>query len=272
MKLFPSLSDELAAWTQRQPVFFTGSAPTHGPHINVSPKGLTDSHFAVLTPNRCAYIDRTGSGCETISHAYENGRLVLMFMSFGPTPRILRLFCRARVVEYDQPAFQDLVKTISKDKEEAFDGARAVVVCDIWQVQTSCGYGVPRVKKGLYAPSDDDTTGPTTDIESLLRSGRAADSKLDELAVFEARPTLANWAEGQVQKNQMLGYQLLNNADSIDGLPGLKAARRAAGQMLWLGDLKAWGVRVAGEGSAVAVGFGAAVVLYFILRLFGVVL
>ena len=95
MKLYPSLSDELAAWAQQQPVFFTASAATHGRHINVSPKGLTDTHFAVLGPNRCAYIDRTGSGCETIAHAYENGRLCLMFTSFGAAPRILRLFCTA---------------------------------------------------------------------------------------------------------------------------------------------------------------------------------
>lgn len=261
MKLYPSLSQDLADWAQRQPVFFTGSAPTHAAHINVSPKGLTDSHFAVLSPNRCAYIDRTGSGCETISHAYENGRLCLMFNSFGNMPRILRLFCRASVVEWDQPAFAELVRTVSKGKREAFDGARAVVICDIWEVQTSCGYGVPRVKKGIYAPDED---GPVTPVEDLLHQGQHGE-KLDELAVFEARPTLDNWAGGQVQNNKMLGYQGTNNVTSIDGLPGLRAARRGVGQWLWAAEVRARVVRICAEKEAAAAGFASAVFLYFVL-------
>ncbi|KAG6037670.1 hypothetical protein E4U41_004857 [Claviceps citrina] len=90
MKLYPDLPPDLAAWAQRQPLFLTASAGTHAPHVNVSPKGLPDTHFAVLSPTRCAYVDRTGSGCETIAHAYENGRLCLMFMSFGAARRAAR--------------------------------------------------------------------------------------------------------------------------------------------------------------------------------------
>ncbi|EGR48091.1 uncharacterized protein TRIREDRAFT_63001 [Trichoderma reesei QM6a] len=247
MKLSPSLSDELARWAEQQPVFFTGSASTHGRHINVSPKGL-DAHFAVFGPNQCAYIDRTGSGCETISHAYENGRLCLMFMSFGPSPGILRLFCRATVVEWDQPAFPDLVRRIAKGKRETFDGARAVILCDIWQTQTSCGFGVPRVKKGIYT-SEDDGDDPSN-------AG---------LSVFEQRPTLDSYSAKQAQNNKTLGYQVTNNCSSLDGLPGLRAARREAGQRLWVGDLKARVRRIASEGEAVAVGFFLAVALYFVL-------
>ncbi|KAM0244776.1 hypothetical protein ACHAQJ_010718 [Trichoderma viride] len=267
MKLSPSLSDDLARWAELQPVFFTGSAATHGRRINVSPKGL-DAHFAVLGPNQCAYIDRTGSGCETISHAYENGRLCLMFMSFGPTPRILRLFCRVTVVEWDQPAFSALVRKVARDKREAFDGARAVILCDIWQTQTSCGFGVPRVKKGLYSPDgdDDDTGNPgvVKAVEQVLRDGIQDGEKLNELSVFEQRPTLDNWAATQAQNNKLLGYQTTNNCNSLDGLPGLRAARREAGQMLWVGNLKARIRRIASEGDAVAVGFLLAVVLYFV--------
>lgn len=272
MKLFPSLSDELARWAERQPVFFTGSAATHGNHVNVSPKGL-DAHFAVLGPNQCAYIDRTGSGCETISHAYENGRLCLMFMSFGPTPRIVRLFCRATVVEWDQPAFPALVRTIAKGKREAFDGARAVILCDIWQAQTSCGFGVPRVKKGLYSPGgdQDDAASPgggvvVKSIEDVLREGIQEGDKITELSVFEQRPNLDNYAATQTQNNKTLSYQMTNNCRSLDGLPGLRAARREAGQRLWVGDVKARMRRIAAEGDAVAAGFLLAVLLYLAIN------
>ncbi|KAK1239495.1 hypothetical protein MKX07_008983 [Trichoderma sp. CBMAI-0711] len=268
MKLSPSLSDELARWAEQQPVFFTGSASTHGRHINVSPKGL-DAHFAVFSPNQCAYIDRTGSGCETISHAYENGRLCLMFMSFGPSPGILRLFCRATVVEWDQPAFPDLVRRIAKGKRETFDGARAVILCDIWQTQTSCGFGVPRVKKGIYTSEDDgddpSNAGVPVAVEDILRRGLRDGEKLTELSVFEQRPTLDSYSAKQAQNNKTLGYQVTNNCSSLDGLPGLRAARREAGQRLWVGDLKARVRRIASEGEAVAVGFFLAVALYFVL-------
>ncbi|KAI9158308.1 pyridoxamine phosphate oxidase family protein [Paramyrothecium foliicola] len=258
MKLYSSLSDDLAQWAQRQPIFFTGSAPTHGAHINVSPKGLTDSHFAVLGPNQCAYIDRTGSGCETISHAYENGRLCLMFTSFGPSPRIMRLFCRASVVEWDQPQFNSLVRQIAKGKREAFDGARAVIVCDIWQVQTSCGYGVPRVKQSFYALKDDDAEN----ADEAIR--QKDDAATDELVVFEERPTLDRHAVSYAGEKKMVAYHKKVNFDSLDGLPGLISARRAVGQRLWLVDIQTKLQRLWAEREAMAFGALLAVLLYFI--------
>jgi hypothetical protein len=255
MKLFDSLSDDLASWIQKQPVFFTGSAPTHAAHVNVSPKGLSDSHFAILGANQCAYIDRTGSGCETISHAYENGRLCLMFMSFGEPPRILRLFCRASVVEFDQPEFADWVSRISQGKRTTFDGARAVIICDIWQVQTSCGYAVPRVKKDFYT----------------AESEAGHEEQTDELVVFEERPTLDKWAKTQADGNKILEYQVLKNSTSIDGLPGLKSARRGTGQSMWLEDVKARARNILAEKDAIATGFAFALVSYCILAGLGLV-
>lgn len=263
MKLYPSINDDLAKWAQRQPVFFTGSAATHGAHINVSPKGLADSHFAILGPNQCAYIDRTGSGCETIAHSYENGRLCLMFMSFGPAPRIMRFFCTSRIVEWDQPAFPDLVRRIAKGKREAFDGARAVVVADVWEVQTSCGFGVPRVKKGLYAPEEGEEK---KSIKELLLEG-VGENGLDELSVFEERPTMDLWLRKRVESNAMLEYHYEANVESIDGLPGLKAARRGVGQKLWLVDIGARVKRTLAQREGIAFGFVLALLMYLVTML-----
>ena len=265
MKLLPALTPDLSSWVQAQPVFFTGSAPTHAPHINVSPKGLADSHFAVLDPNTVAYIDRTGSGCETIAHSYENGRLCLMFMSFGNTPRILRLFCRSEIVEWNDPKFGDLVRRVSKGKREAFDGARAVVVARVWQVQTSCGYGVPRVKKAIYAPEDD---APSQALESVLQQGQDPE-KLTELSVFETRPTLDQWAGSKVEASKLFEYQKANNVTSLDGLPGLKTARRDAGQWLALVELQAFFGRLSREKGALIFGFLMGVFVLGLLRALG---
>lgn len=100
--------------------------------VNVSPKGLPSSSFSVLGPNLVAYIDATGSGCETIAHIYENGRVTIMFNSFDPSPRIMRLFCNGRVVEHDQSEFNDLLTRMGPDKK--VEGARAIILLDVWKV------------------------------------------------------------------------------------------------------------------------------------------
>ncbi|KZL82672.1 pyridoxamine phosphate oxidase [Colletotrichum incanum] len=249
MKLYPSISPDLADWAARQPVFFTASAPTHLPHINVSPKGLS-AHFAVLSPNLVAYIDRTGSGCETIAHSYENGRLTLMFMSFGPSPRILRLFCKSRIVEWDHPDFDSWMKRIvpqGKSGRDSYDGARAVVVGEVWEVQTSCGYGVPMVRKDLYAPpASEDGAAPK-----------------DELSVFEERLTLDLYWKKRVDNNTVNKYQAETNRTSIDGLPGLRAARRDAGETLWFADAKARLLRAVRETDGVLLGVLLTVFMYY---------
>lgn len=130
MKLYEELSDELRDWALKQQVFFIASAPLTGSHVNLSPKGLPATTFSVFDPNHAAYIDATGSGAETISHLYENGRATVMFCSFDKMPRIMRLFCTGRVVEHDQPEFEQL---LSKMGKKTFDGARAVILLDIFK-------------------------------------------------------------------------------------------------------------------------------------------
>ena len=64
--------------------------------------------FSVLDPRRVAYLDRTGSGVETIAHLRENGRIVLMFCAFEKRPRIVRIHGRGSVVDRDDDGFQTL--------------------------------------------------------------------------------------------------------------------------------------------------------------------
>ncbi|MBE9020132.1 pyridoxamine 5'-phosphate oxidase family protein, partial [Chroococcidiopsidales cyanobacterium LEGE 13417] len=90
-KVFDRITDELQAFIATQHIFFVATAPISSTgHINVSPKGL-DS-FRILSPNRVAYLDLTGSGNETSAHLQENGRITLMFCAFQGSPSILRLY------------------------------------------------------------------------------------------------------------------------------------------------------------------------------------
>jgi len=96
-EIVPELHDFITAQT----VFFTGTAPLHLPnsHVNVSPKGYADSTFTVVNSKCVWYQDATGSGVETIAHLYDNGRITIMFCSFGPQPLIVRLFGTGKVFE-----------------------------------------------------------------------------------------------------------------------------------------------------------------------------
>ncbi|KAJ5701643.1 hypothetical protein N7488_009191 [Penicillium malachiteum] len=134
VKFYESIPEDLRDWALRQPIFFVSTAPLRGRHVNLSPKGLPDSSLAILNPDQVAYIDSMGSGCETISHVRENGRLTLMFCSFDVSPRILRLFCTGTVLEWDQPEFLTCLESMGK---RHFMGARAILKLDVLKVTLS---------------------------------------------------------------------------------------------------------------------------------------
>lgn len=132
VKFYDSIPDHLRDWALSQQVFFTASAPLAGKHVNVSPKGLPASTFTIFDPNHAAYIDATGSGIETVSHVYENGRVTIMFCSFETVPRIMRFFCRGSVIEWDRPEFGPVLEKMGKRR---VDGARAVIMLEVFKVR-----------------------------------------------------------------------------------------------------------------------------------------
>lgn len=134
---FDSITPSLADFIGAQPLFFVASAPlAEDGHINVSPKGLDT--LRILTPNRVAYLDLTGSGNETSAHLAENGRITFMFCAFTGRPQILRLYGQGRVVLPGDAEWAEL-RPLFPDHP----GARQIIVADIALVQTSCGYAVP---------------------------------------------------------------------------------------------------------------------------------
>jgi len=227
---YDSISDELRDWALQQQVFFIASAPLNGNHVNLSPKGLPASTLHVFDKNNVGYIDATGSGIETVSHIYENGRATVMFCSFDKSPRIMRWFCKGKVVEWDDAGFDKLLGKMGKQK---IIGTRAVILLHVWKgkwlqfaapehgkadldhaVQTSCGYAVPLVSSNLDA------------------------SKIDQgpRAYLEDRKTLGHWAGQQVEKGTLHAYHQKMNARSLDGCAGLKAARKANHENMLLED------------------------------------
>jgi hypothetical protein len=136
-KVFDHISDDLRAFISNQHLFFVATAPLNAEgHVNLSPKGM--DCLRVLTPNRVAYLDLTGSGNETSAHLYENGRITLMFCAFDGPPNILRLYGRGTTVLPGTPEWNALSGHFT-----LLPGTRQIIAAEIDRVQTSCGFAVP---------------------------------------------------------------------------------------------------------------------------------
>ncbi|HEY8601132.1 MAG TPA: pyridoxamine 5'-phosphate oxidase family protein [Thermomicrobiales bacterium] len=136
-RMYDTIDETQQAFIAKQRIFFVASAPLSGEgHVNLSPKGL--DAFRLLTPNRVAYLDLTGSGNETSAHLLENGRITFMFCAFDGPPNILRLYGRGEVA-LPGSALWDELRPLFGDEP----GARQIIVAAIDRVQTSCGFAVP---------------------------------------------------------------------------------------------------------------------------------
>lgn len=137
MEFFSAIDDDHRAFIARQPVFFVATA-AEGARINLSPKGL-DS-FRVLDANTVAYLDLGGSGNETHAHLAADGRITIMFCAFDNPALILRLYGRGRAVVAQDAEFEPLMAHFPR-----LPGMRQIFVIRVDSLQTSCGWGVPRM-------------------------------------------------------------------------------------------------------------------------------
>ena len=218
--VYSELDERLIAFIKSQPMFFVATAPCldeagDGGHVNVSPKGYRDT-FAVLDPLTVAYLDLTGSGAETIAHLRQNGKITIMFCSFGRQTKILRLYGTGRTVlpgDADWPDFAayfnadpgtgtgtDIDTATATATDTAIPTAsatgigtgtgtgrgnqRAIIVVAVERISDSCGYAVPVME------------------------------------LTEERDLLTKWSERR-SADDLVEYRVKHNSTSIDGLPAL---------------------------------------------------
>jgi len=185
-KVFDEITDHIRGWIGKQPLFFVATAPLDpGGLVNLSPKGPIGS-FAVLGPDRVAYLDVNGSGSETIAHLRENGRICVMFCAFQGPPRIVRLHGRGEPVAYDDPRFEDLLGSARFEDASIPEARRSIIVVEVERISDSCGYGVPLMS-----------------FEGLR----------EHHALSSAKKVRTMWADGYRE------FQRTRGARSLDGLP-----------------------------------------------------
>ncbi|KAK3352456.1 hypothetical protein B0T25DRAFT_186091 [Lasiosphaeria hispida] len=224
-QFYETIPESLIKWIQEQKMFWVSTAPLSGSgHVNVSPKG--GLYFGVLGDATFWYMDLTGSGNETISHLYEpgNGRITVMFTAFEGPPRIVRLFGRGRVLENGTSAFSDFVE---KQNVKTIPGSRSIILVDVHQVGSSCGYSVPYYDFKTFRTTLNDVFA----------------KRVEKLEENEATETMEK-------------YWAYKNAWSMDGLPGLEVGRKM-GEKQKIAPMGKMVGRVASQNCTVENRFGA---------------
>lgn len=139
-RTYETITDPLAAFIAMQPVFFVATAPQGSDgHVNLSPKGADT--LRVTGPTSIAYLDFAGSAAETIAHIRDNGRVTIMWCSFGPRPRILRVYGRGRHLLKGDSGFTELSALFAD-----YTGTRSIITVEATRIADSCGFGVPEME------------------------------------------------------------------------------------------------------------------------------
>eukprot|EP00755_Sulcionema_specki_P001025 Sspe_Gene.25841::Locus_10489_Transcript_1_2_Confidence_0.750_Length_903::g.25841::m.25841 len=155
-RTFERIEGRVVDIIKKSQMYFIASAPRYGKHINVSPKGYIDS-FKILGPTTVAFIETYGSGCETLAHVRENGRICVMFCAFEGDPAIVRLHGYARCALQGTREYKETVeKHFSEVTLPDPKICRSVIIVEAFRISTSCGYGVPFYEyKGPRRPLND---------------------------------------------------------------------------------------------------------------------
>jgi hypothetical protein len=136
-----TLTADHIAMLRKQPVFFVATAASEG-RVNLSPKGY--DAFRVLAPDRVAYLDLGGSGNETHAHLVadqpDQGRITIMVNNFDNPALILRIYGRGRPVLPQDDDWSALAQHFT-----ILPGTRQIFDITVESVQTSCGWGVPKM-------------------------------------------------------------------------------------------------------------------------------
>ena len=134
-KQYKILTDKDIEFIKKQKLFYLASSC--GGEVNLSPKGY-DS-IRVLDNSTLAFMNYPGSGNRTYRDAIDDGEFTLVFNAFEGDAKILRLFCKATIVENDSETFEKYLKTFDEKRELVRD----FFEFHIYAVESSCGESVP---------------------------------------------------------------------------------------------------------------------------------
>lgn len=134
-KQYKSLKESDREFIKKQKLFYIASSS--GKEVNLSPKGYDT--IRILSDDSLVYLDYPGSGNRTYRDSENDGEFTLLFNAYDGKAMILRLFCKASVVDKSSEEFSTYI--------EMFDEKESVVrnffLFNIYGVESSCGESIP---------------------------------------------------------------------------------------------------------------------------------
>lgn len=134
-KQYKVLTDRDKEFIKKQKLFYIASCSEQ--EVNLSPKGYDT--IRVLSENTLVYMDYPGSGNRTHRDTKNNGEFTILFNAYEGKAMILRLFCKAKLVEEKSKEFSHFLELFG-EKESV---VRNFFIFDIYGVESSCGDSVP---------------------------------------------------------------------------------------------------------------------------------
>lgn len=132
---YKNLTNNDISFIKKQKMFFIASCSDK--EVNLSSKGYDT--IRVLNNTQILFLSYPGSGNRTYRDASNNGKFTLVFTSFDETPKILRIFAKAIIIDKTHNKYEEY-KNIFGIKESLI---RDIFLFDIYAVELSCGESVP---------------------------------------------------------------------------------------------------------------------------------
>ena len=101
-------------------------------------------------------------------------------------------------------------------------------------------------------------------MTTAIHDSEDAEGNKELEPVLLDRDTLGHWSRKKIENNQLLDYQAEWNSGSLDGCPGMRAAMRDHGDIVWLTLAGARVRRIAAQKEALIVGIALGMVLLLI--------
>lgn len=129
------LKDSDIEFIAKQKLFYIASSSDK--EVNLSPKGYDT--IRVLGQDTLVYLDYPGSGNRTYTDITKDGEFTILFNAFEGKAMILRMFCKAEVVENKSKDYFRYLELFN-EKENL---VRNFFLFKIYAVESSCGEGIP---------------------------------------------------------------------------------------------------------------------------------
>ena len=137
-KQYKVLTSEDITFINEQHLFYIASCS--GAEVNLSPRGFDSAR--VIDDQRLVFLDYPGSGNRTARDIDAGGEVTVVFNAYRGPAKILRLFCKGKLIEKDDEAFKDYQTLFNVDASLL----RRIVELNIYAVESSCGMGVPKMQ------------------------------------------------------------------------------------------------------------------------------